>query len=394
MEYLLRSRKVWSIVNGETKRPEEDPGGREWDELDEEARQMIVMTVSDSQNCYLFEEQTSKGMWDKLKEAYQEVSVANKLRLKSTFNTYKKDPKHNVTQHVNRVKEMVQELKAVGVTIPDEDVILVLLDSLPEDYRMVRSSLKSQRNLTVEQVSARIKEEEHDLGLIPGKEEEKAFYGSGNHRNSSGVQCHQCGKFGHIKRFCKERRQGLLPSFKGKQYGNNSSKLRENEDISNKRCYQCNKVGHLKRDCKEAKASNALVADDCFEDEAYIGSSEAYISDTPWIIDSGATHHMCNEKSAFKEMKPLVVPKRIMLGNGDITFATHIGTVELELQTGNSFAIRVLQNVLFIPDVTKKLFSVSSCIEAGNNVVFNSGKATICNKDGYLVAQGKYLNGL
>jgi hypothetical protein len=133
--------------------------------MDEEARQVIVMSVDDNQNAYLFEETTAKGMWDRLKEAYQETSVANTLRLKSVFNSYKKNPEQSMADHVNKVREMAQELKAIGVTVPKEDIILILLDSLPEDYRMVKSSLKSQRDLSVELVCARLKEEEHDLGL-------------------------------------------------------------------------------------------------------------------------------------------------------------------------------------------------------------------------------------
>ena len=167
MEYNLRSRKLWAVVSWDKKRPLDEEEGRKWDDLDEEARQVIVMTVNDNQNSYLFDETLAKGMWDRLKDAYQEVSVSNRLRLKSAFNTYRKDPAHTISQHVSKVKELVQQLKAVGVTVAKEDVILILLDSLPEDYRIVKSSLKSQRDLTVEQVCARLREEEHDLGLEP-----------------------------------------------------------------------------------------------------------------------------------------------------------------------------------------------------------------------------------
>ena len=92
MEYNLRSRKLWNIVSGERPRPLGSPDDKEWDTLDEEARQVIVMTVNDEQNAYLFEETTARGMWERLKEAYQETSVANTLRLKSKFNSYKMDP--------------------------------------------------------------------------------------------------------------------------------------------------------------------------------------------------------------------------------------------------------------------------------------------------------------
>ena len=52
---------------------------------------------------------------------------------------------------------------------------------------MVKSSLKSQRDLTVELVCARLKEEEHDLGLETSKAEEKALYADGR-RGIAGVK--------------------------------------------------------------------------------------------------------------------------------------------------------------------------------------------------------------
>ena len=384
MEYNFRSRKLWSIVNGERVRPSDEPGRKEWDELDEEARQVIVMTVNDEQNTYLFDETSAHGMWNKLKEAYQERSVANTLRLKSAFNTYKKDPKHTMTKHVNKVLEMVQELKAVGVDVPKEDVILVLLNSLPDDYRMVRSSLKSQKEISVELVCARLKEEETDLGLESAHDEEKALLTHGR-RKTAGIRCHHCGKPGHIKRFC----------FALKQKGFEEKPRNPNAQMRSERlCYKCNKPGHLMKDCKADKV-NALVANVLIDDVAYVGTHHTgSFNDATWIIDSGASHHMCYEKSVFKEMKELATPKRILLGNGQLTYATHIGSVELDLQTENGISIGLLRNVLYTPGVTRNLFSVGSCIEAGNKVIFTPNEVSIKNRDEETVGKGHLNDGL
>ena len=390
MEYNLRSRKLWTIVSGDRERPSTSPEDKEWEELDEEARQIIVMTVDDRQNAYLFEETTAKGMWDRLKEAYQEESVANTLRLKSAFNSYRKDPSQTMTMHVNKVREMVQELKSVGVTVPKEDVILILLDSLPDEYRMVRSALKSQRDLSVEMVCARLKEEEHDLGLGAAKEEEKAFTASGR-RNERGLRCYNCGLLGHTKKFCRKP-IGAAAGTQG--YGGNLASDKSVLDLSKRKCYNCNKFGHLKRDCKAPKNVSALVAKGVNGDTAYVGISNAEQYEPGWIIDSGATHHMCYEKGVFTLLTPLDVPKRIILGNGHVTQATHVGCVKLELQTGRTTRTGELTNVLFTPEVTKNLFSVSSCIQAGNHVTFSTNEVKIYNGRGDIVAQGSLSHGL
>ena len=389
MEYNLRSRKLWGVVSGEKQRPTEEEEARKWDELDEEARQVIVMTVNDNQNSYLFDETSAKGMWDRLKEAYQEVSVSNRLRLKSAFNTYRKDPAHTISQHVSKVKELVQQLKAVGVTVAKEDVILILLDSLPEEYRIVKTSLKSQRDLTVEQVCARLREEEHDLGLEPKAEEEKALMLDG--KSGKGIlKCYKCGRPGHTKRFCRsQKRTSSNPS---ESKGKEGKERGGTPHLSKVQCYRCNQFGHLKRDCPSENSVNALVATMPNNEQTFVGLAAG--TDSPWIVDSGATHHMCNERAAFKEIKELQSPKRIVLGNGQSTYATHIGSVELEMQTGTKISIGVLRNVLYAPEVTKKLFSVASCIEAGNEITFSTSEALIRNKENKLVGQAKLVDGL
>ena len=125
-----------------------------------------------------------------------------------------------------------------------------------------------------------------------------------------------------------------------------------------------------------------------------MGLGNAGRSNAPWIIDSGATHHMCYEREVFTSLKPLDVPKQIILGNGEIIQATHIGNIEVELKTGETASMGLLTNVLYTPDVTRNLFSVASCIQAGNQVTFSTNKAKIFNAQNELVAQGSLHDGL
>ena len=66
-----------------------------------------------------------------------------------------------------------------------------------------------------------------------------------------------------------------------------------------------------------------------------------------WVVDSGATCHMSNDRSLFAEMSELQLSEKIMLGDGHELEATGEGTVDLEMLppdgTSRSCA---LQNVL------------------------------------------------
>ena len=58
----------------------------------------------------------------------------------------------------------------------------------------------------------------------------------------------------------------------------------------------------------------------------------SHFKKTAWIIDSGATCHMCNDKSAFAKYEKLQTPMEVVLGDGYKVDAIGNGTVILTNQ--------------------------------------------------------------
>ncbi len=54
------------------------------------------------------------------------------------------------------------------------------------------------------------------------------------------------------------------------------------------------------------------------------------VSRRNWIVDSGATCHMCNDREHFSKIKMLKSPQDVTLGDGHPLQATAEGTVTLE----------------------------------------------------------------
>lgn len=108
------------------------------------------------------------------------------------------------------------------------------------------------------------------------------------------------------------------------------------------KCHFCNKPGHFKKDCEElaklklqgkpaqAKKKTKMGAfkvtitaeDENSTDSESTGlvaqhalSTESNSHDQ-WIIDSGATCHMCNKKSMFSHYQPQETPLNVILGDG------------------------------------------------------------------------------
>ncbi|KAL0340058.1 UNVERIFIED_CONTAM: hypothetical protein Sradi_4522600 [Sesamum radiatum] len=75
---------------------------------------------------------TAKELWEVLKAAYGSTS-ATRLRAQTLrFNQYVLYPKHSMIQHLDVMKDMIRELQNAGCELSDEQQVLAILRSLPE----------------------------------------------------------------------------------------------------------------------------------------------------------------------------------------------------------------------------------------------------------------------
>ena len=87
-----------------------------------------------------------------------------------------------------------------------------------------------------------------------------------------------------------------------------------------------------------------------------------------WVADSGASHHMCNDRTSFTAYKKLPTSIDIRLGDKTRVRATHQGTVDLG-------GIEV--NALHTPTFRVYLLSIGQLDDAGYTSTFRQGICTI-----------------
>ena len=161
-------------------------------------------------------------------------------------------------------------------------------------------------------------------------------------------------------------------------------------------CHFCKKAGHFKRDCrkflasqkKREEANTAETHESRSDGEALVTTHAlASVSRGSWIVDSGATCHMCNDEAFFVEQKQLKTPQEVTLGDGRSLKGTAEGTVKLEtlLPDGGTRMCR-LDNVLFVPKLSYSLLSVSKASSAGKTVKFDKSGCEILNEQKSLIA--------
>ena len=75
---------------------------------------------------------------------------------------------------------------------------------------------------------------------------------------------------------------------------------------------------------------------------------------TKWIVDSGASHHLCREQRDFQTLTPLSQKIEVIIGDGSPMIASAKGTIKLSLPCGRGLTIEAL----LVPRLHTSLLSV------------------------------------
>ena len=168
-----------------------------------------------------------------------------------------------------------------------------------------------------------------------------------------GPKCYYCGRFGHIKRNCRE--------LNTQKHDVDEKEFKENFDNKHK-AYNMVKMK------REDSSSDS--------DEVGLMMSHALSSNEgmdTWIIDSGATCHMFNDVSLFVELHNLEKPEDITLGDGHVVQATGHGAVRTEIESPNRQKVKkcMLKDVLYVPSLSYNMISVSKATKSGKTIKFD-----------------------
>eukprot|EP00268_Persea_americana_P044520 TRINITY_DN4499_c1_g1_i1.p1 TRINITY_DN4499_c1_g1~~TRINITY_DN4499_c1_g1_i1.p1 ORF type:complete len:236 (+),score=55.27 TRINITY_DN4499_c1_g1_i1:1231-1938(+) len=178
----------------------------------------------------IMEEESTKGLWEKLEKLYMGKNLTNKLHLKKQLYGLKMEEGCDLMEHMNTFNRMISDLLRLDVKFDEEDRSLLLLNSLSDPYEhFVTTLLYGKETLNFEEVTQDIisnadrrkpsKGDTHAEGLLVKE-------GSHNHGRS------------------KDR---------GRSRRNNSrSKSKSKKDSE---CLHCGKKRHWKKDCRHYKAS-------------------------------------------------------------------------------------------------------------------------------------------
>ncbi|KAL4379829.1 hypothetical protein GQ457_02G016750 [Hibiscus cannabinus] len=101
-------------------------------------------------------------------------------------------------------------------------------------------------------------------------------------------------------------------------------------------------------------------------------SNDAGDANTPWYIDSGATHHVTHDPTNIQSATPYQGSGMVSVGNGNSLAISHVG--HTFLKTPHKFLL--LYHLLHVPNITKNLMFVSRF--AKDNSVYFEFHPNVC----------------
>ena len=172
-------------------------------------------------------------------------------------------------------------LSVAGETIKEEDRVVYLLASLPESYNVLVTALETNEDVPkLEVVTERILRQERKFNnrSEASSTKESAMTSRGSFRSRA---CFHCGKPGHIRKNCYD--------FKAEK---RRKEKKEKPTASQKAAVSVAREGSH----SDSEESVLISIDDR---ALYTTSSH---EQSTWIVDSGATTHMCHDKQSFTNL--------------------------------------------------------------------------------------------
>lgn len=357
---------LWNIVKGTETAPAPDAdGSAKFAVRKDRALATLVLTIEPSLLYLVGDPQDPAEVWKKLADQFEKRTWANKLSLRRRLHSLRLQDGDSVQEHIKALTEIFDSLSIVGDAVPEEDRVVHLLASLPDSYDVLVTALEAHETVPkMEVVTERLLHTER-------KFKERAESGAGQEEalNASlrgkkkWLRCHHCGKRGHLKRNCRKLEAEKEQKSSQQQHAANKSATKGDNDSSS----------------SESEGAGVVIH--------ALSASESEQRDA-WIIDSGATCHMCHNKELFIKLETLKQPLEVILGDGRARSATAKGNVVLNMLLPNGKTTRCeLQEVLYVPKLSLNLLSISKATQKGKVAKFTKTACYVLDRQHTLLAQ-------
>jgi hypothetical protein len=317
----------------------------------------------------------ARDMLKFLDELHLRNDIATRLKLRRELMNTQMIEGSDAMLFISKVESLICDLERAGGRIDEEEKIGYILGGLPPSYSnfvmMTEQVISMKETVNCNSVISQINLE-YSKRLSNQESKKEAAYKAvdserrkGNHNPKrdrwKDFKCYECGQYGHIKSKCPKNPKGdSLDRNRNNNYNRRDQAIFAYEQLP--------------------------------DDYLFMANEQRKPISTRWIVDSGASSHMTYDKEDFHSMEEI---DRVITTASDLKLrAKGIGKVSLMLSNEGTPKKIVLRDVLWVPGIRSKFFSVPAASRSevsfnfkGDTVMFSHGstevilgnKGSVCN---------------
>ena len=314
-----------------------------WRKACNKALGFIILSLGDTQKRKIKDEKFPLGALQILEKEYESKSKANRFLLFRKLLALQWEQGTTLAQHLDAMDRMVDRVRAVGQQVDDNIIAGVLINSLPPQYNnLIENFDILGENLTLDKVREVLQQHKQTVKIRDGDGGQIALHARTPHKPPKGTTpatnttptplCTHCKGHTHTIKTCWQ----LHPHLCRRDRDNKEKKKELKERIK----------------------------------EAFVLIEDLPSEPGKWLLDSGASCHMSNDKSSFVSLRDHKV--RVQVGKKDhYVVSEGVGVVELALDVGGDTQHIAIYDVLYIPDLPINLMSVAQLANRNLKVEFN-----------------------
>ncbi|KAA8526043.1 hypothetical protein F0562_007857 [Nyssa sinensis] len=139
---------------------------------------LLNATLSQTALSHVIGYSTSREAWLTLERRFSTLTRSNILQLKSILHNISKG-KDSIDLYIQKIKQARDSLASVSVLIEDEDILIYVLNGLPQEYNAFKTSIRTRsENITLEEVYAMLKIEEQTIESVHKQNHTSPFLGA------------------------------------------------------------------------------------------------------------------------------------------------------------------------------------------------------------------------
>ena len=331
-----------------------DSDSAKWFQNDAKAKAVIGLTLSRDHMEHVTSCKTARSMWTTIMDLFQRKTLLNQLTSRRRFYSAKMGESEKAITFISRVRQLASDCKAMDLSIDDKEIAMTVLCGLPARYEhliVAIDAASDDKTLSLDFVKSRLLQEEQRMlervDVKPSTDAALVSVNRGGRASADVPKCTFCGRKYHTESRCWQKHPHLRPEKAGKQAGLTANASPPADDTDS----DSGAVVCLMTTTDESAPNNAA-------DRA------------KWIIDSGATAHICNDRAMFCEFRS-VTPFEILIGDKSSVQGTGRGTIEMTISVRGKPVKCRLMDVVYAPTMAYNMLSVRVMSRSGKKTVFD-----------------------